>query len=141
MIREVRKLREAHELRTAWPVMSQLRSHLDEEGFITQARRQFETGYLLAGLFGEERVLALAGYRYMENLYAGRNMYVDDLVTDERVRGTGAGKILFEWLINEAKSHGCAQLHLDSGVQRHAAHRFYLSRGMIISGHHFQVTL
>lgn len=137
----VRLLREEHELRAAWPVMAQLRPQHDEANFVAQVTRQFTTGYHLAGHFRDGRVLSLAGYRYGENLHAGRHMYVDDLVTDEAARGTGSGKALFEWLVAEAKRHGCAQLHLDSGVQRHGAHRFYLNRGMFISSHHFQMLL
>jgi len=33
------------------------------------------------------------------------------------------------------------QLHLDSGVQRFSAHRFYLSKRMEISSHHFSLKL
>jgi hypothetical protein len=32
-------------------------------------------------------------------------------------------------------------LHLDSGVQRFAAHRFYLARRMDITCHHFALKL
>lgn len=128
-------------LRQAWPVMRQLRNHLDEETFVTQALRQMHSGWLLAGNFHDERPVALAGYRYVENLHAGFHMHVDDLVSDEGHRGSGAAKALFEWLVNEARRNGCKQLHLDSGVQRHRAHRFYLDRGMIISSHHFQLVL
>lgn len=138
---DIRLISDANGLKHAWPVMQQLRGHLDEQRFIAQALRQMQNGYFLAGNFSEGRPVSLAGYRYIENLYAGRTMYVDDLVTDENLRGSGTAKALFDWLVKEARQHDCAQLHLDSGVQRHRAHRFYLDRGMIISSHHFQLLL
>ena len=67
--------------------------------------------------------------------------YVDDLVTDESERSLGYGGALFDWLVAEARAEGCGKLELDSGVQRFAAHRFYLTKRMIISSHHFSLEL
>jgi len=66
---------------------------------------------------------------------------VDDLVTDETARDTGAGRALIAWLVGEARRHGCAGVQLDSGVQRFAAHAFYFGRGMRIAAHHFAMAL
>jgi hypothetical protein len=63
------------------------------------------------------------------------------LVSDRKYRQSGAGTVLFEWLVDYAKYNQCQQLHLDSGVQRHQAHRFYVRRGMDISSHHFVLSL
>ena len=52
----------------------------------------------------------------------------------------GYGKSLLDWLINYAKSEGCQQLALDSGVQRKAAHRFYTDHaGMTMNSYHFSI--
>ena len=45
------------------------------------------------------------------------------------------------WMIAEAREKGCRYLSLDSGVQRHDAHRFYLNLGMNITSHHFRLDL
>ncbi|MHB1766746.1 MAG: GNAT family N-acetyltransferase [Phycisphaerae bacterium] len=81
------------------------------------------------------------GAEYSENLSRGRNMYVDDLVTTEHLRSKGVGKLLLQWLIAEARRKKCKHLVLDSGVQRFAAHRFYLRHGMNITAHHFTMEL
>ncbi|MGC8539131.1 MAG: GNAT family N-acetyltransferase [Phycisphaerae bacterium] len=80
---------------------------------------------------------AVAGYRISESLSRGYHLYVDDLVTAEQVRSQGLGKLLLQWLIAEARREKCQHLVLDSGVQRFAAHRFYLRHGMSITAHHF----
>jgi GNAT superfamily N-acetyltransferase len=95
----------------------------------------------LAALYDEETVRAVAGYRVMEMLYCGKILYVDDLITDERYRSNGYGKVLMDWLKAEAKALGCAELHLDSGVQRELTHRFYFREGLTINCHHFHVSL
>ncbi|MBD0385163.1 MAG: hypothetical protein ICV54_01185 [Nostoc sp. C3-bin3] len=48
---------------------------------------------------------------------------------------------MFEWLINYARLNGCNEIGLESGVQRFAAHRFYMKQGMHISSYHFSVSL
>jgi GNAT superfamily N-acetyltransferase len=83
----------------------------------------------------------VAGFRFLHTLAWGHVLYVDDLVTRSDARGRGHGRRLMEWLEAEARAHGCDQLHLDSGHQRHDAHRLYLNSGMHISSHHFSKSL
>lgn len=123
------------------PVMRQLRPHVPEAEFVDRIRRQQAGGYHLACLEDDGRVVAAAGYRVMDNLYSGRVLYVDDLVTDETARSQGYGRQLLDWLVGQAREAGCQTLELDSGVQRFDAHRFYLTHRMVIASHHFRLTL
>lgn len=130
------------EVARCFPVMRQLRAHLeDEKKFVEQVERQRGDGYRMAFLEDEAGVRAVAGYRMAESLFAGRYCYVDDLVTDESTRSLGYGGALFDWLVAEARAAGCGRFELDSGVQRFAAHRFYLAKRMIIASHHFTMNL
>jgi GNAT superfamily N-acetyltransferase len=124
-----------------YPVMAQLRPHLAESEFVERITRQQSQGYQLAFLQSGEEVPVVAGYRMLENLAWGRFCYVDDLVTAEGSRSTGMGQTMFTWLLEAAREAGCEQLHLDSGVQRFDAHRFYLTQRMAITSHHFGLTL
>jgi GNAT superfamily N-acetyltransferase len=83
----------------------------------------------------------VAGFRIGESLAWGKYMYVDDLVSRSAVRSRRHGQALFDWLIGFARDQGCIAVHLDSGVQNFGAHRFYLRNRMIISSHHFKLTL
>ncbi len=131
------------EIRDCHAVMSQLRPHHDDaDAFVARVQLQREEGYHLAALRDDGVVRAVAGYRYGNNLAWGKYMYVDDLVTDDSQRSKGYGKQLLDWLRDQAVENGCDALHLDSGVQRFAAHRFYLRDGhMSISSHHFELKL
>ena len=82
-------------------------------------------GYLQAAVFDGDTVVAVAGYRFMETLYAGKTLYVDDLNTDDTRRSRGYGKALMDWLKARSQRSACVQLQLDSGVQREQTHRFY----------------
>ena len=89
----------------------------------------------------EGHVRALAGFRLEEMLAYGRYLYVDDLITDESERSRGFGALLFDRLKSIALAEECAALHLDSGVQRCGAHRFYFREGMHIPSYHFSMPL
>jgi GNAT superfamily N-acetyltransferase len=79
----------------------------------------------------------VAGWRIVATTHSIRKLYVDDLVTTAAARSGGVGHALLAELGRRARAAGCAALDLDSGVQRHDAHRFYLRERMIISSHHF----
>lgn len=128
-------------IRGCYPVIAQLRPHLNESDFVAQVLRQSKAGYHLARLDVGGMARSVAGYRVFETLAWGRICYVDDLVTDGESRSKNYGKAMFDWLSERAREAGCDQLHLDSGVQRFDAHRFYLARRMAITSHHFAIPL
>jgi GNAT superfamily N-acetyltransferase len=88
------------EIRRCFPVMSQLRTHLVEAEFVARVRLQEREGWRLAYVEDGGRVRSVAGFRYLENLAAGRVLYVDDLVTDSGERSKGNGQALIDWLID-----------------------------------------
>ena len=124
-----------------YPVMVELRPHLSASEFATRVRKQQATGFHLAYLEEAGEVRAVAGFRYLETLAWGKILYVDDLVAAPAQRSRGHGGKLFDWLVALAKHNDCAEFHLDSGVQRFGAHRFYLTRRMDIICHHFALKL
>ena len=138
----VRTLTTDEEILAARGVMRQLRPQIPEADYLSTVRRMMQTdGYLQAAVFDGDAVVAVAGYRLMEMLYAGKTLYVDDLNTDETRRSRGYGKTLMDWLKREAKQRGCVQLQLDSGVQREQTHRFYFREGLTINCYHFRIDL
>ena len=129
------------DIRGCYPVMNQLRINYSEASFIKQVQKQIPGGYQLAFLELNGNVHAVAGFRYLENLAWGKFLYIDDLVSGEEVRGQGFAGKLMDWLIEQARTLRCKQVHLDSGVQRFNAHRFYFSKEMKITSHHFELRL
>jgi len=129
------------EIAACFPVMHELRPHLEERAFVARIRVQQSQGYELAYIEEQGEPLATAGFRIGENLAWGRFLYVDDLVTTAEHRSKGYGALLLRWLCDLAKERGCSELHLDSGVQRTDAHRFYEREGMELSSFHYKVAL
>jgi GNAT superfamily N-acetyltransferase len=137
----IRLMETPEDVALCFEVMRDLRPHLELAAFVDQVMCQQKEGYHLAVLEDADSVQVCAGYRISENLAFGRFLYVDDLVTAPSARSRGFGGELFDWLVAQARAAGCAQFHLDSGVQRFAAHRFYLTKRMDITSHHFGLKL
>jgi GNAT superfamily N-acetyltransferase len=129
------------EISRCFPVISELRPHLEEATFVAMVRSMEAQSYRLVYIAEGDTVVAAAGYRILTTLFMGKNLYVDDLVTSAASRSKGFGKALIDWLRVLARESGCTHLHLDSGTQRHRAHRFYLRQGMDIASFHFSEKL
>jgi GNAT superfamily N-acetyltransferase len=124
-----------------YEVMAELRPNIAREAFVPTVRAMQKDGLRLACIREEGRVVAVAGYRVSTNLFCGRHLYVDDLVTAEAARSKGHGKALLAWLRARAVAEDCEVFHLDSGVQRKRAHQFYLREGLELAGYHFSERL
>jgi GNAT superfamily N-acetyltransferase len=130
------------QIAATFDVMRQLRPHLEREAYVPLIRALMASdGFRLVALLDEGAVRAVAGYRIMTMLYCGRLLYLDDLVADERVRSRGYGRRLLDWLKEEGRREGCAELQLVSGVVREQAHRFYFREGFGIECFHFRAKL
>jgi GNAT superfamily N-acetyltransferase len=130
------------DIASTFAVMHQLRTKLVESEYVALVRKQQQTaGYLLAYVREADRVVAAAGFKVSCSLAWGDFVYIDDLVTDANTRSQGHGTELMKWIADYGRQRGCKELHLDSGVQRFAAHRFYLRERMDITCHHFAMSI
>lgn len=125
-------------LRACYPVMKQLRPHLQSEAeFLERVARQAAEGYRLLAEWQDDQPVALAGYRLQENLVYGKFLYVDDLITTEAARGSQCGARLLDALSEVAAQSGCVRLTLDTGLANALAQRFYFRQGLLTSSMRF----
>ncbi|MDX6285471.1 MAG: hypothetical protein QOG53_956 [Frankiales bacterium] len=124
------------------PVLLELRPHLTEESFAAVYAEGYPQGLRFSAAYDDTgRCVGVAGWRVIATTHSLRKLYVDDLVTTELSRSTGVGRALLAHLEGHARTAGCQELDLDSGVHRFDAHRFYFRERMFISAHHFTRTL
>ncbi|MDB5015023.1 MAG: family N-acetyltransferase [Daejeonella sp.] len=122
-------------------VLLALRPHLQKENFVETVQEIINDGYQLAFIEENGRAISAIGYRYLNFLYNGKHIYIDDLSSLPEARGKGhAGKLL-DFVIETAQSKGYKFVTLDSGYARNDAHRLYLNKGFILSAHHFSKSL
>lgn len=130
------------EIAATWPVMHQLRPHLDAEAYLGRVLRlQAERDFKLARMSVGGMVVAAAGLRFGEWLHGGRYLEIEDFVTGEECRSQGYGGEFFDWIAALGRDAGCQHLRLLSGVQREAAHRFYRRKGMSLDAYYFSLDL
>lgn len=97
----------------AYAVIAQLRK-LDEAEFLARVRRQSHTGYELVAAFRDGRLIGVLGMRPVHTLARGAHLHVDDLVVDEAVRGSGAGRALMDYAERDARARGMTAVFLDA---------------------------
>ena len=130
------------DIAATWPVMRQLRPHLDAQAYLELVvRLQAERDFRLARMAVDGHVVAAAGLRFGEWLHGGRYLEIEDFVTSEESRSLGHGGAFFDWIAALARDSGCRHLRLLSGVQREAAHRFYRRKGMRQEACYFSLEL
>ncbi len=125
------------EKQACYPVMHELRPQVESEQFLQRIKDQEHNGYQLVYGYTIDGIVAVAGFRLGENLAFGRYIYVDDLVTNAIFRSKRYGSKLLAWIKKYGAKEGCSQIHLDSGIQKVDAHRFYEREGLLKGGFHF----
>jgi GNAT superfamily N-acetyltransferase len=130
------------EIAATWPVMRQLRPHLDAQAYLTLVLRlQAQCNFRLARMAVNGDVVAVAGLRFGEWLHGGRYLEIEDFVTSDGCRSQGHGSAFFDWIATLGREQGCRHLRLLSAVQREAAHRFYRRKGMSLDAYYFSIDL
>ena len=123
-------------LAAAEGVHRQLRPHLRAD-YAGRMREVLAGGAEMAVAEKAGRVLGVTVFRVLEKTHSGRELYCDDLVTDEPRRSTGVGHALIAYMERLCRERDCDTFALDSGTQRQQAHKFYFREGMTITSFHF----
>ena len=125
----IKELLSKDEILEAFPVMQQLRTHLDEQTYLDLVlEAQEKDSYRMYALLNDQKIVAVVGFKPMITLYYGRFVWVCDLVTDMNNRSKGYGEQLLTYVHKWAEENKYEQVALSSGLQRKDAHRFYENR-------------
>ena len=127
-------------LRSAESVHRQLRPHLPTD-YLGRMKQVFGSGAEMAVAVVGGQVAGITVFRVVEKTFSGRELYCDDLVTDEKKRSTGVGHALVAYMERVGRERRCDVLALDSGTQRQQAHKFYFREQMPITAFHFSKKL
>ena len=122
--------------RRAQAVHRQLRAALPPD-YEAKMKRVFAGGGRMCVAVEGVDVTGVAVYRMYENTFYGKQLYVDDLVTEEARRSSGVGRMLLGHLEQKARAADFDSVTLDSGTQRAQAHKFYFREGMTVTSFHF----
>lgn len=125
------------QIMACWPVMHHLHPKLVPETFLAQIRALQRQGYELLYVQAGEEVVAVAGFRYLHRLFAGRLLYVDDLATLPAAQRQGYAGQLLDYITAAAQARNLDGVALDSGLSNEGAHRLYQRKGFVKVAFHF----
>ena len=118
-------------------VVFELRPQLEQENLLVIIQEMMSEGYQFAYIEVDGKAVSFIGYRYLQYLFNGKHIYIDDLSTLPEYRGKGYADKLLQHVEEIAILKGYDVVTLDSGHQRTDAHRLYLNKGFNIVAHHF----
>ena len=77
-------------------------------------RDRSHTGYELVGAYLDGKLVGVMGIRPVHTLARGAHLHVDDLVVDEAIRGSGAGRALMAYAEADARARDMGAVFLDA---------------------------
>ena len=119
------------ELYTVYDVVKQLRAELSYNEFEDLIYDMRHMEYKMFGILERGELVCYSGVAVQTNLYHKRHLYIFDLVTDEKYRRQGYGKMMLEYLRDYAKTAACENIVLSSELEREEVHSFYEKSGFL----------
>lgn len=138
---QIQESQTVKDMHIVYPVICQLRNNIDIETFLERAKNAKQGGYKLFYACFDCQILGAIGLRIQDDLCWGHNLYIDDLVVDEALRGKGIGEALMKFALKLAYSQKCEYVRLASGISRTEAHNFYEKLGYHKSSFSFALKL
>lgn len=120
------KIQNREELERCFPVLKELRPHLSEQEYLEIYRHAHAMdGYEILALEYRGQVVALMGYRILYDFVRGRHLYIDDLVSTEKMRSKGFGAELLKHAESIARDLGCKSMRLCAVLENDKGIKFY----------------
>ncbi|MDO8461754.1 MAG: GNAT family N-acetyltransferase [Deltaproteobacteria bacterium] len=127
-----REISSPEDLKAAFIVIKELRPHLSFEEYssIYQSARERDD-YTLAGIFDQQKCIAVMGYRVLYDFAHKKHFYLDDLVVLPSHRSQGIGERLLKYAEEIARKLKCEELRLCTGTQNVRAQKLYEKCGWV----------
>lgn len=130
MSKKIFTVNSKEELERCYPVMKELRPHLSYEEYLKiYEQSKIADAYELVAVEENNQILAVMGYRFLTDFVRGKHIYIDDLVSTEKVRSKGLGAQLLKFAEQIAIENNCAGLRLCTGIENERGVSFYEREG------------
>lgn len=133
----IRELKTLEEMIPHWDILRELYPKLDLESYRSMLENMIPHNYAQVGVFRDHKCIAISGYWLGTKLWCGPYLELDNVIVSEAARGTGAGKLIQNYLEEKARALNCHIMVLDAYANNFKAHRFYYNQGYAPRGFHF----
>lgn len=130
MEKRIFTVKDKKDLERCYPIMKELRPHLSYDAYLSIYEESHAAdGYEIVALEEQGQIQAVMGYRFLSDYVRGRHLYVDDLVSSEKVRSQGLGAELLKFAEDVALKNNCPSLRLCTGIENERGVKFYDRNG------------
>ncbi|MBS1968821.1 MAG: GNAT family N-acetyltransferase [Bdellovibrionales bacterium] len=120
------KIQNREELERCFPVMKELRPHLNVQEYLEIYRHAHAMdGYEILAMEQKGEIIAVMGYRILYDFVRGRHLYIDDLVSTEKMRSQGLGGEMLKQAEVIAKDLHCKSMRLCAVLENDLGIKFY----------------
>ncbi|MBA6153330.1 GNAT family N-acetyltransferase [Gelidibacter maritimus] len=132
------KIIEPSQINTIIPLMLKLNHHKISEAVLKQRFAEMVTqNYECAALYDQDKLIGIAGMWFCTRHYSGRSVELDHVIIEDSYRKKGLGKKFMKCIYDYAAQKGFQSVELNTYVQNHPSHKFYMNEGFEILGYHF----
>src|ERR1051325_5180295 len=85
------------------PLINQLSPDITQKDYERMLEDMLKNGYRMIGIFEKEVCVGISGFWIGTKLYSDKYLEPDNVVVDKNYRSNGIGKLLLDWLTEEAK--------------------------------------
>ncbi len=124
------------------PLTQEIYPKMPAEILTSRLEKMFEyENYLCWGYYENDILLGVCGGWFMERLYCGKQLEIDNFIVSEKHRSQGIGARLLTHIEAYAKENDCFTIELNSYVHAGQSHKFYFKNGYTVLGFHFEKKL
>jgi len=133
----VKKLETVEEMLFTLGLVMELTPDLDQAHYEIMLREMVPHNYRQVAVYDENKLIGVSGYWIATKIYSGRYLEIDNFVITKEYRSRNIGKLMIDWMLNEARESNCKTMMLDAYVENFKAHKFYYREGFIARGFHY----
>ena len=137
MTYQIKEIKAGNEMAARYELFAQLNPSVPKNDYVRMLKDMCSQGYRMIGIFDKDVCMGISGFWIGTKLYCGKYLEPDNVVIDKDHRSKGVGKILMDWLEEEAKRNDCSMVMLDAYLENIPGHRFYYREGYVARGFHF----
>jgi len=131
------ELKTKEEMLAHLDVLQELYPNLTTDYYNQLLDKMLGNNYGQIAVMQNDECIAISGYWLGTKMWCGPYLELDNVVVKASARGTGAGKLMQEYLEQKAQDLGCHIMVLDAYSNNFKAHRFYYNQGYAPRGFHF----
>ena len=132
------KLIEKEVLNDIIPLLQGLNPKMSKTVLEKRLAQMVLQGYQCVGVYDSLKLIGISGLWVLTKYYVGKHIEPDNVYIIPEYQGKGIGKLMMEWIFEDAKNIGCAASELNCYVDNEAGKRFWEQQGYTAIGYHFQ---